>query len=100
VDARLEELVGLGEGQRAARLGDVRLQRGERDEDLACLPGGDGDLEILVLTGKTAEEEVDCPAGGDAPGRLDPGEPRSRLGRRPRLPRDELGGELARPASD
>jgi hypothetical protein len=62
------------EGLASRDVDGVDLEVRERgDEPVEC-PGGDGDLEILVLATLAAEEEVDRPAGRDVPGRIDTGE--------------------------
>ena len=69
------------------------LEPGEGVEDLAELVARDGDLEVLVLAPLPAEAEVDRPAGGDVPRRLDLSEqPRGLLGP-PGIPLGHVGLE-------
>ena len=87
------------EGSAPRGLDHVDLEAGERGDELVERPRGDRDLEILVLPPLPAEEEVDPPAGDDAPRRLHAGEPVGDLLGPPRVPavRVELGAAGATP---
>ena len=80
---------------------DVPLERRQRGGDGRERSGGDGDLDVLVLTGDRAEVQVDRPPGGDAPRHVDAGQAIADHLGRPRAPSSRHSSrEIGSPSTD
>ena len=79
---------------------DKELEARERGADVIETIGRHADLDVVVRTSLSAEEEVDRPPGGDVPRRSHIGEKPLNLFRAPRLPCREIrrvhGGRVCR----